>query len=115
MELLLILLALWIFIIFGLVAIAIAIILSPFWFAWKYFEFLFLGVIATLQKLFKERKFLLSFISHCIGFIGIWLLWFKKISFSTHTHTFLVVLLIIFMITTFIWAGINIKYFERPL
>ena len=111
MELLLILLI----VIFGLVAIAIAVILSPFWFAWKYVEFLFLGVMATLQKLFKEKKLLLSFTSHCVGFVGIWLLWFNKISLSTHTHTFLVVLLIIYIITTFIWAGINIKYFERPL
>lgn len=102
-------------VIFGLVAIVIAVILSPFWFAWKYLEFLFLGVMATLQTLFKEKKLLLSFTSHCVGFVGIWLLWFKKISFSTDTHTFLVVLLIIYIITTFIWAGINIKYFERPL
>lgn len=115
MELLLILLFAWMILIFGLVAIAIAVILSPFWFAWKYLEFLFLGIVATLSKFFKEKKILLSFTSHCIGFVGIWLLWFKKISLSAHAHTFLVVLLIVYLITTFIWAGINIKYFERPL
>lgn len=102
-------------VILGLVGIIVGIILSPFWLAWKYLEFLFLGVMATLQKLLKEKKLLLSFTSHCIGFVWIWLLWVKKIPFSTFTHAFLVVLLIIYLITTFVWAGINIKYFERPL